>query len=647
MRCVISKTYLEDVLHHPRLLIVALLALCLPLSLSGCGDSCVEGSMLECTAADGRPGQMKCFDGEFGACDAIAGSCRDGTKRDCSTACGTGQESCTGGVWAGDCDAAKPQAEICDGLDNNCDGKIDETCGCTDGVTDACYEGALATRGVGVCRDGSHTCNRGNWGVCVGQVLPAVELCDGLDNNCDGTVDEGCSCQNGESGACYDGAAATRGVGLCKDGSHTCNNGSWSLCAGQVLPATEACDGLDNNCDGVVDDGCQCRDGQKQGCTTACGAGEEICVGGTWQNCDAPKPLTETCDGLDNNCNGQIDETCGCVHGRTEACWEYAAAFRNVGTCRDGSKLCTAGVWGACLGQVAPEAAENCLDALDNNCNGTVNDTCTCSPNTNQPCGTDVGECTAGIQYCDNNAWGACLGEVVGAAETCNGLDDDCDGAVDNGLDADALEPNDSCIASTMLNVDDTAASPTVLSTTTLYPSGDVDYFQVTAADGSSIDTYCGFFNRKPQCHFLDVEMVNPAGGTVPYKASLMAYDCASAPFADSNNQWNETGSVWHGRCVDDDSIDYWVKVEPKAGATPSSSCEPYELRLVHTSENYDCCTMVACFDDSDCIAENWGCGGCSGGYCGQRCEVTACDTNADCTAVGCGSCDGSNCVAL
>ncbi len=65
-------------------------------------------------------------------------------------------------------------------------------------------------------------------------------------------------CSGDASLACYPGAAKTRGVGLCKDGVQLCVAGTWSACAGAVLPAAEVCDGLDNNCDGAADEKLAC-----------------------------------------------------------------------------------------------------------------------------------------------------------------------------------------------------------------------------------------------------------------------------------------------------------------------------------------------------------------------------------------------------
>jgi streptogramin lyase len=66
------------------------------------------------------------------------------------------------------------------------------SCPCDAGVGEhACYGGTAQTAGVGICRSGGMTCNEGVWGECFGEVLPATETCDTIDNNCDGRTDEG------------------------------------------------------------------------------------------------------------------------------------------------------------------------------------------------------------------------------------------------------------------------------------------------------------------------------------------------------------------------------------------------------------------------------------------------------------------------
>jgi hypothetical protein len=95
------------------------------------------------------------------------------------------------GCSSGDPDCT-PSAEVCDGVDNDCNGQVDEGCACIDGATQPCFSGPAAARGVGLCRDGNQACAGGQWSDCVGEVLPAEEVCNGsgVDEDCDGAVDE-------------------------------------------------------------------------------------------------------------------------------------------------------------------------------------------------------------------------------------------------------------------------------------------------------------------------------------------------------------------------------------------------------------------------------------------------------------------------
>jgi fibro-slime domain-containing protein len=85
----------------------------------------------------------------------------------------------------------------------------------------------------------------------------------------------------------------------------------------------ETCDNVDNNCNGTIDEGLT------QACSTTCGSGTETCVLGVWKNCTAKQPATEICDNVDNDCNGVIDD----------------AVVKSCGTCNLGQQTCKAGVW--------------------------------------------------------------------------------------------------------------------------------------------------------------------------------------------------------------------------------------------------------------------------------------------------------------
>jgi hypothetical protein len=84
---------------------------------------------------------------------------------------------------------------------------------------------------------------------------------NGLDDNCNGVVDEGCSCVPGAVEKCFLGPPGKRGVGGCTDGTATCSGqefGSWGPCTGSIGPSSEKCDKLDNDCNGCSDDGLCC-----------------------------------------------------------------------------------------------------------------------------------------------------------------------------------------------------------------------------------------------------------------------------------------------------------------------------------------------------------------------------------------------------
>jgi MYXO-CTERM domain-containing protein len=127
--------------------------------------------------------------------------------------------------------------------------------------------------------------------------------------------------------------------------------------------SAEICDGQDNDCDGEVDEGLT------EACATACGSGVETCVNGAWTGCDAPPVVTETCNGADDDCDGATDPGCDCVTGDSRAC----GGDEETGACQPGTQTCVGGQWGGCEGAVGP-TGETC-NGIDDDCDGRTDET--------------------------------------------------------------------------------------------------------------------------------------------------------------------------------------------------------------------------------------------------------------------------------
>lgn len=308
---------------------------------------------------------------------------RWGMREDCTIPglegpCANGERVCMDFSWTECVPIAFPRQEVCDAIDNDCDGNINEAPESQNGILSrSCYTGALGTDKNGPCHSGISVCEEVmintdsgviiayEYGDCQNQVVPTEEECDTIDNDCDRSVDENVL--------------------------NACNQ------CGHVPP--EECDGIDNDCDGRTDEGLlnACH---------ACG----------------PVP-DELCDFLDNDCDGAIDE--------------------DAGRCECANPLYVP------QPEICNGFDEDCDNRIDEGANGgPLTMLCATNRETGEVetfAGREDGpqyvggECRLGLAICDSRRNGpdweygyfVCQEEILPHNERCNDEDDDCDGEAD------------------------------------------------------------------------------------------------------------------------------------------------------------------------------------------------------------------------
>ena len=355
-----------------------------------CGGLCAKDS--DCPDAyqcsDGKPiggGAVvrACQPKGSAACTCSAWAVKLGVATPCQTSnafgsC-SGTRNCTAAGLSA-CDALSAKLESCNGVDDNCNGKIDDLnigAACLKKVFDAkgsdkscqvdgdCSSGEGCSGGkckllIGAC-PGKATCTSSGEELCLDAKTASFEVCNGQDDDCDGTTDET---------ACDDKDPCT--ADTCNAVKGACEHTAAVDCDDKNPCTADSCDKTSGGCQHKLTIGTSCSDSNACTVGDACAAdaaGLAVCVAG---------PAAAKCDDGNLCTDDSCDPAIGCVmlpNATTQTCYDGPAATLDVGVCHAGAKLCKAGLLGSCGDQNLPSAKEAC-DGQDDNCNGQIDELC-------------------------------------------------------------------------------------------------------------------------------------------------------------------------------------------------------------------------------------------------------------------------------